>query len=263
MKITKKGENIMTKSYQGGKGSMGVHQYIISKMPKHKVYIETHLGSGRILLQKKLAISSIAIDIDAKVIENFKRYSIDGLDDNNINLLNTDAFKFLTDYNFTGEELVYLDPTYPFDVRKSQVKMYEYEYSTQQHKELLHLLVNHVGLNCFVMISSYSNELYDNMLLENKYSNWCKFTFNAMTRSGIREEALYCNFNPDEHIKHDYSYIGKDYRERERIKRKGERWVKNLKALDVDERNYILALMIEEFDIAGHFKYPSKQIPIV
>jgi len=236
----------MTKSYRGGKGAMGVHQYIISKMPKHKVYIETHLGSGRILLKKKLANSSIAIDIDAKVIEDFKRYSINKFDDTNIKLLNTDALKFLIDYNFTGEELVYLDPPYPFEVRKSQVKMYEYEYSIQQHQELLHLLVNRVGLDCFIMISSYSNELYDNMLLESKYGNWYKFTFNAMTRSGIREEALYCNFNPDEHIKHDYSYIGKDYRDRERIKRKAKRWIKNLKALDLDERNYILSLIVEE-----------------
>ena len=40
----------MTKSYQGGKGPMGVSEQIINRMPKHKVYVETHLGGGRVLV---------------------------------------------------------------------------------------------------------------------------------------------------------------------------------------------------------------------
>ena len=44
----------MTKSYQGGKGAMGVSEQIINRMPKHRVYIETHLGGGRVLLKKKI-----------------------------------------------------------------------------------------------------------------------------------------------------------------------------------------------------------------
>jgi DNA adenine methylase len=40
-------------TYNGGKGASGVHQQIINKMPKHRVYIETHLGSGNILRKKK------------------------------------------------------------------------------------------------------------------------------------------------------------------------------------------------------------------
>ena len=235
---------------------MGVHQFIISKMPKHKTYIETHLGSGRVLLKKKLADSSIGIDIDGQVISNFKRYSIDKLDDRSfVTLKNCDAFKFLVNYSFKGDELVYLDPPYPFETRFSKEDIYRYEYTDEQHRDLVGLLANRVGLDCFVMISSYGNKLYDEVLLESKFTRWYKFTFNAMTRKGLREEALYCNFNPDEHIKHDYSYIGKDYRDRERIKRKSDRWVKNLKELDFDERNYILSNIFEEFisEVSGHF----------
>ena len=243
-------------SYRGGKGAMGVHQYIISKMPKHETYIETHLGSGKILLKKKLANSSIGIDLDASAISNFKEYSVGKFDDaRSIELKNIDAFKFLIDYDFKGNELVYLDPPYPFETRIHKKDIYKHEYTNEQHEELVKLLANRVGLDCFVMISSYSNRLYDRVLLGSKFKKWYKFTFNAMTRKGVREEALYCNFNPDEHIKHDYSYIGKDYRDRERIKRKGERWIKNLDELGADERNYILSKILNTFskEVTGHF----------
>ncbi len=239
----------MTKSYRGGKGASGVHQQIINKMPKHKRYIETHLGYGYILRTKKPADSSIAIEIDTAVINDFKKIHLNTITNSDtISFVNDNCTNFLESNHFSYDDLVYADPPYVFKTRKSTDPLYRHEYDDEQHRELLHTLN---CLPCFVMISGYDSELYEELLCHTK---WYKFNFNAMTRSGVAVESLWCNFNPDDYIKHDYSYMGANFRERERIKRKGSRWVKNLKALRADEKNYILSVILDEFkdEIKGH-----------
>jgi len=227
-------------SYNGGKGASGVHQQIINKMPKHRVYIETHLGGGSILVKKKPAECTIAIEIDTAVIKNFMRYSIADYS-GEISFVNENCINFLQTYNFKGDELIYLDPPYLFETRRDKKDLYKYEYDTNDHIELLEFIN---GLECFVMLSGYESKLYSELLDPKK---WHKFTFNAMTRAGVRTEALWCNFNPDDYMKHDYSYIGKDFREREAIKRKSQRWINNLSKMPQDERNYILSNITENF----------------
>ena len=227
-------------TYNGGKGASGVHQQIINKMPKHRVYIETHLGGGTILLKKKPAEFTIAIEIDTAVIQNFMRYSIADYS-GEISFVNENCINFLQNYNFKGDELIYLDPPYLFETRKNKKDLYKYEYNTNDHIELLEFIN---GLECFVMLSGYESKLYSELL---NHKKWHKFTFNAMTRAGVRTEAIWCNFNPDDYVKHDYSYIGKDFRERERIKRKSNRWINNLDKLPPDERNFILSNIAENF----------------
>jgi DNA adenine methylase len=41
--------------YDGGKGAMGVAQWIINQIPPHRVYIEPFLGGGAVLRLKKPA----------------------------------------------------------------------------------------------------------------------------------------------------------------------------------------------------------------
>ncbi|NOQ31527.1 MAG: DNA adenine methylase [Helicobacteraceae bacterium] len=235
-------------NYNGGKGASGVHQQIINKMPKHRVYIETHLGGGSILLKKKKASCNIAIEIDTAELKKFK-YSISKNDDGAHEFINDNCINFLTNYDFKGYELVYADPPYVFETRKNKKALYKHEYDNNDHIELLELLDS---LNCFVMISGYESELYTKLLNKDK---WHLFTFNSMTRKGVRTEALWCNFIPGEHIKHDYSYIGADFRERERIKRKSQRWINNLDKLPSDERNFLLANISENFglELSNHF----------
>lgn len=235
-------------NYNGGKGASGVHQQIINKMPKHKVYIETHLGGGNILIRKKPADINIAIEIDSKVLQQFMKehsHSLEG----GIGFINEDCMRYLREYSFTGEELIYCDPPYLFETRKSQSDLYKYEYDENDHIQLLNFLDS---LKCFVMISGYESDLYSKLLKKEK---WRLFTFNSMTRKGVRTEALWCNFNPDKYIKHDYSYIGSNFRERERIKNKTKRWINNLDKLPMDERNCILANITDNFglELSNHF----------
>lgn len=211
-------------------------------MPKHSTYIETHLGGGNILVKKKPAESTIAIEIDTAVLKNFKEYHTDICDDA-ISFKNDDCLNILKNHLFTKDTLVYADPPYVFETRKNQNDLYNFEYTTEDHIQLLKTLNN---LDCFVMISGYESKLYQSLLKEEK---WRLFTFNSMTRKGVRIEALWCNFNPDDYMKHDYSYIGSDFRDRERIKRKAERWMNNLDKLPPDERNFLLSNITDKFGL--------------
>ena len=54
-------------TYPGGKANAFTH--VINQMPPHQIYIETHLGSGVVLANKKPApILNIGLDLDPEVI---------------------------------------------------------------------------------------------------------------------------------------------------------------------------------------------------
>ncbi len=72
-------------------------------------------------------------------------------------------------------------------------------------------------------------------------------TFEAQTRGG-RPATEHVWFNYPEPIKlHDYSYLGKNFRERERIKRKKQRWVTRIERMPMLERRAPLNAIDEVF----------------
>jgi len=143
-----------------------------------------------------------------------------------------DAVRFLEQYPFSGGEFVYADPPYLMTTRRSQRPIYRCEYSEQDHVELLEWLR---ALPCPVAISGYWSELYADLLV-----GWQTVTFSAQTRGGRpATEHLWMNYDAPDHL-HDYRYLGDDFRERERIKRKKQRWVAKLLRMDGLERKAIL-----------------------
>ena len=58
--------------YLGSKATSGLCQAIISMMPPHATYIETHLGGGAIMKRKAPATRNIGIDLDSKSIGEFE-----------------------------------------------------------------------------------------------------------------------------------------------------------------------------------------------
>lgn len=211
--------------YPGGKGLAGLYQKIIALIPPHETYIETHLGSGAIFRNKKLAKCNIGVDIDPDVLHSFK------FNDNLIKK-EMDAVDFLKSFQFNGTEFVYSDPPYIKDIRKNNRNIYRYEYSIEDHKELLNAIKI---LQCNVMISGYWSELYAEEL-----SHWHSVQIKARTRSG--EEAIewiWMNYECPMEL-HDYRYTGINFRERERIKRKTQRWLNRLNTLPPLERQAII-----------------------
>lgn len=247
-------------SYPGGKNGAGVYQTIINLIPPHPVYIEPFLGGGAILRLKHPAALNIGIDLDAAAIarcseaisgsrtvktgESRRRpasktamgpgkrilSSNPAITDRQFRFLCEDGISFLKSYPFTGDELVYCDPPYMMETRSRE--LYRFEMSDARHVELLRTIKK---LRCRVMISGYRTKLY---FLE--LASWNMTSFEAMTRGGhTATEYLWYNF-PAPVALHDYRYLGANFRERERIKRKKLRWVNRLKRMPTLEKQCLL-----------------------
>lgn len=223
--------NAVRSRYPGGKGGSGVYQTIINLIPPHNTYIETHIGGGAIMRHKKPAKVNIAIDMHPGVIDKWN-------DVPGIIAIKDDASSYLNEkYSLRNHKIlnkntfIYCDPPYLMETRKGG-KLYDYEYNTTDHIRLLWILKN---LPCMVMVSGYHSALYDDRL-----SSWNKLSFEAMTRGGTKAvEWVWYNYPTPKKL-HDYSFLGKTFRERERIKRKLKRWSDRLGRLPELERNAIL-----------------------
>jgi DNA adenine methylase len=97
------------------------------------------------------------------------------------------------------------------------------------------------------MISSYWSPEYDIAL-----NGWRLETFHATTRGGrVATECVWLNFPPPLEL-HDYRYLGRGYRERERIRRKQRRWRAKLQAMPPIER-YAMLSVLEDVLAEGEF----------
>jgi len=214
--------------YPGGKGGAGVHQTIINLMPQHRVYIEPFVGGGNIYLRKKPAASSIVIDADERSLENLKPHLLPSTI-----TINGDAVPFLRGYDWQGDELVYCDPPYVMAARSGR-RLYRHEFTDKQHQDLASVLLT---VPAAVMLSGYRNAIYDDA-----FSSWHRVDFQAMTRGGVRIESVWMNYEPPE-VPSELTYLGGDYRERERIKRKKARWAAKLAKLPPAEQAAIMEVL--------------------
>ena len=270
--------------YPGGKNSC--YQHIINQIPPHRVYIEPFYGSGAIMRLKLPASLNIGVDRDCTVLpgdiavngdvcrhvsadiatngdagHNFPD-PIATINDMGLtavpsgmamvapianhsdasckyHFIQANALDFLSSCRFCGDEFIYLDPPYLRSVRKTKRALYRYEFWTKEDRSRLLSLIR--SLPCMVAISGYWSELYQDRL-----SDWRLVTFQANTRNGMATECLWMNYDQPETL-HDYRFLGTDFRERERIKRKAKRWVNRFLELDFLERNAI----ISELNSAG------------
>lgn len=213
-------------SYFGSKATSGLCQPIIAMMPPHETYIETHLGGGAIMKRKPPARHNIGIDLDRRVLGRFQcEYPVE--------LINGCAHRFLAEYDYQGRELVYSDPPYLRCTRTSGRK-YRFDYEERDHINLLALLKT---LPCQVMISGYPSALYDELL-----GGWRTLELQVMNQAGVRTEKLWFNFAVDR--VHWPSYAGKNFTDRQRIKRKAANWARRYQDLPQPERLAVLAAMM-------------------
>lgn len=210
-------------SYFGSKATSGLCQAIIALMPPHDTYIETHLGGGAIMKRKPPALHNIGIDLDARALARFHC-------DYPVVKHHGCAHRFLAEYPFAGRELVYCDPPYLRGTRTSN-RRYRFDYEEQNHITLLEQLK---GLPCHVILSGYPSALYDERLTE-----WQQLELQVMNQAGVRTEKLWFNFIPDRLFW--ACYAGKNFTDRQRIKRKAETWARRYQAMPRAERLAVLA----------------------
>ena len=218
-------------AYFGSKATSGLCQAIIALMPPHDTYIESHLGGGAIMQRKPPAPRNIGIDLNERALLRFQcSYPVE--------LVHAHAHRFLADFPYQGRELVYCDPPYLHATRSSD-RRYRFEYEEPDHLELLGLLKK---LPCSVILSGYPSALYDEHL-----GGWRSLELQVMNQAGVRTEKLWFNFTPDR--VHWARYAGKNFTDRQRIKRKAESWGRRYRALPPGERLAVLsALMAVEAD---------------
>ncbi len=91
----------------------------------------------------------------------------------------------------TPDVFFYLDPPYPLSTRKNY--LYEHEMTDEDHEELLRTVLSLPGR---FLISSYRNDLYDEML-----SWWHVDEHESQTENGhAKTEALYYNYDLPEQM---------------------------------------------------------------
>lgn len=219
-------------NYLGTKSGSGVYQAIIAQMPPHDTYIETHLGAGAVMLRKPPAPRSIGIEIDPKTIASFPMPA-------GVEVIQGDCVDVLRGLDFAelGRVLLYVDPPYLTETRKS-AKRYRYDYDRFDHVRLLNCLLL---LPARIIISGYPSALYAEHL-----DGWRTFTFQAMTRGGPRTEQVWMNFAAGD-VAHA-SYAGRNFTDRQRIKRKAARWAAMYRELSPGERLAVLAAILGEHD---------------
>ena len=187
-------------------------------MPPHSVYIESHLGGGALMKRKPTGVRSTsnaqALDPDYPV-ELWLCPCLFGL------------------VPVSGPGLVYSDPPYLHATRRS-ARRYRFDYEEVDHVALLDLLKD---LPCQVMVSGHPSALYDEML-----AGWRSLALQVTTQAQVRTEVVWFNFAPDR--VHWASYAGRNFTDRQRIKRKAANWGRRYKALPAGERLAVLAAMM-------------------
>ena len=227
--------------YPGSKAAAGVAQRIIGQMSPHKTYVELFAGSAAVFRLKRFAPRNVLCDKSPTVchlLEDWAtRHGAPRLD-----VIQGDALEVLATHPAMQDPntLVYADPPYLLSTRTRL--LYEWEFFSEvEHVQLINALK---AVRARVMLSGYWSELY---LVELK--TWRHFSFPAMTRGGLVEEYVWCNF-PEPQVLHDPRFAGQNFRERERIKRKRDRWQKRFAAMPAKERQ-VIALALGGVDRAA------------
>lgn len=244
------------KNYRGNKGLSGLYQAIINIMPEHDIYIEPFLGQGEIFCRKKPAALNVLNDIDPVIIHSWKQLYLPevvrivesnyvagsaGIDENDyggrkrlcdILFMNYPALKVISDYNASKKRvLIYADPPYKMDSRRcSSIDIYNYEMTDNDHK----IFLDYASESKHNFIIS----CYDNSLYQKKLKGWNKFAVKVKVHASTAMETVYYNFRSAIAL-HDYTYLGKNFSDRQRIKRKVNRWCKKFENLPILEQNLI------------------------
>lgn len=201
--------------------------------------------------KKSAATCSIGVDSDRTILDRFPKDVLSGL-----TLICDDALHFLITHRWTGREFVYCDPPYLMETRSSKKRIYHNEFSDRtQHLELLTIIK---AIPAAVMISGYPSNLYFTQL-----NRWRSISYRSITRSSRAAiEYLWMNY-PEPNALHDYRYVGANFRERERIKRRQHRWRSRLEKMNHLERTALLMAIEDLRTATSNLAFLDPPDPIV
>lgn len=183
---------------------------------------------------KRLAAEQIGIDLDIAVVNAWRQRW-----PHLCSLVHGDAVDYLQSIQLDGDTVIYADPPYHPDTRRRK-RVYRCDYSIRDHERLLECLGS---LPCKVMISGYASPLYERHL-----AGWSVHRFQARTRVETREEWVWFNY-PKPEVLHDNRHLGKNFREREVIRRRLERLRSRIGQLSVAEQMSLYGWLDEKLKV--------------
>lgn len=213
-------------------------------------YYELFGGSAKLFFGKKPASWSLISDIDESVYQWYQEVSKTRPD---VLCTKRSAIEILTcgDFRFDENSFVYLDPPYPFLSRRAGKKYYSHEMSDDDHVQLLKAVLQCKGN---VMISTRQNDLYGTML-----ADWRCKKFDTVDRAGSVQELIYMNY-PEPTLLHQYDFVGMGFSDRQRIKRKVQRFQDKINELPGYEKHLLIQEMIKnDYAAVRHFMTTQRQ----
>ncbi|MCO5268501.1 MAG: DNA adenine methylase [Brumimicrobium sp.] len=220
-------------NYPGSKRASGLYQFIINHIPERKFIIELFAGGG--VITEKLVKNDCTAErfyCYEKSVQVFNQLREKFEYNYNVSLNNVDAiqhyFKVLNEYpKDYSNSFFYIDHPYLMTTRRrSNVDIYECEFSAKEHVALFDLIkkLNDVGAK--IMVSHYPNDFYDEHLVTKMNFNTAETQ--SMTRGGVATEKIYFNYDISKLKLATTAFVGHGRQERQRIKRKKVRWRKAL-----------------------------------
>ncbi|UYZ64897.1 hypothetical protein [Hymenobacter weizhouensis] len=223
-------------TYFGGKGSSGTYQRIINHIRPHNTLMIPYLGNCAVTRAIRWPGRVLLNDLDPQIVQAWQAAQLGP----QVEISNNDALAFLRaalQRPELGRIVVYCDPPYPLGSRRSRRQVYRHEMSDLQHRQFLDT-IRWLRVDC--LISTYPNDLYADQL-----SHWNRTEFQGQTRQGPATEWLFYNY-PTPQVLHDDSFSGQGYRQREYIKRKASRWVRNFNRMLPHEQQTILRQLLDQ-----------------
>lgn len=230
-------------NYPGSKNGSGVKEWIINNIPEYEIFLELFGGSAIITRTLSQMVPEATYDVyeadegtynqlvEVKAREK-AAYGIILYD--GVNLL-----KSWTETNRKTLPFIYADPPYIKEARRGGRDLYNYEWTIDQHLEFLNFAIQYKGM---MMISGYDHHIYNDVL-----SGWPTKTFRTMTRSGIAYEKIWMNYEPENYPLATTEFLGKNFTDRQRIKRKVQGYETRLRQMPLHERQAILTRLKNVF----------------
>lgn len=219
------------KTYYGGKGSSGTYQTIINLIRPHDYFFEPF--GGNYTISRKIGGKAIRLINDLS-IKTFEKYPPEK---HSFWFYNFDYREFINKWFFDSgifknKVVIYFDPPYPLDSRKSQRLVYDCEMDLAAHVDFLNYVISQ-NFKCDILISTYPNQLY-----AEKLKDWYRIEFKSMTRKGLADEWLFLNYDPAKITElQDTSYFGADFTERQKNKRILDNNIRKFKNMNPIFRN--------------------------
>lgn len=227
------------RSYPGGQNGSGHYQILINHIPKSDVYVEAFLGYSGVFNNITMSPGAwyFGFDRDQRVIDAWAESNLGA----QVHFAHCDytAAKLVLSM-FPGRKVfIHLDP--PYRNTKSP-KKYLYDINDDPgFIEFLNFVLSMSG-SCNVMVSHWKDDLFDEYLCSR--GGFTFIGFKTMSRRGLIDNGIYINYDAGKVELADLSYVGSDYTDRQRVKRKVDRNYKKIMAMPARERELLLALLL-------------------